>query len=163
MSYEKHIEYLENQLAEYPDKTGAYTVAIELMRAAEPKDEAAEREHCDKAADDIVFGEHNKVVHDEIALRMQTERAAARAEVEAKYAALLAPKDEAAEWAHCARQQLEAVSLLKYPQAAKILNVCKRTVMRLADRGELERVRIRGASFVTGTSVLKLIANGRES
>jgi hypothetical protein len=62
----------------------AFDAAIELMRAAELKDEAAEREHCQATA--VSIGAAFSAV--EGGQLLMRERAAARAEVEAKYAQL---------------------------------------------------------------------------
>ena len=81
--FKEHVEALKSLI----DGTGcederdsALLAAIALMRAAEPKDEKAEREHCDR-----VVLEKNPLSMTERPMR---ERAAARAEVEAKYAAV---------------------------------------------------------------------------
>jgi|SRR5215471_1367454 len=54
--------------------------AIDAWLAQHTGSDQDEREHCEKAADDICFREHNPIVHQEIAIRMQAERAAVRAE-----------------------------------------------------------------------------------
>lgn len=101
--YEKHITGLKiERIGATGDKAEALDAAIALMRSAEPKDEAAERERlradlerwCDAKVEDLeVTSEHLDW--------LQAQTAAARAEVEAKYQAMLAPKDEAAEREHC--------------------------------------------------------------
>jgi flagellar biosynthesis/type III secretory pathway protein FliH len=99
--YEKHIKVLERTEHQAHGELGeALEAAIALMRAAEPKDPAAEREHCEDAVrrNPNIDSEHNLKHIPPMLLR---ERAAVRAEVEAKYAAMLAPKDPAAERAHC--------------------------------------------------------------
>lgn len=89
--YEKHIQDLKFKC----------DAAIALMRAAEPLDPASEREHCERALGDLEHGYGHVDV-------LMSERAAARAEAEAKYQAMLAPKDESAEREHCEKACLGA-------------------------------------------------------
>jgi hypothetical protein len=100
----KQAELLENLAHGYRQswtsidkmRAEALEAAIELMRAAEPQDEAAEREHCKLA----VFANHEGwrtgASSPWVELLMR-ERAAVRAH----YEAMLAPKNGAAEREHC--------------------------------------------------------------
>lgn len=74
--YEKHRHELQKMLSlDYEDEHPALQAAIELMRTAEPKDAAAEREHCFAAAHD-----NSLAAPLELADLLMRERAAARAE-----------------------------------------------------------------------------------
>lgn len=76
--YEKHIEALLDARCDGGNPTEALDAAIELMRAAEPKDEAAERQHCMRAAAEISDGSVSG--QERVAALLMRERAAARAE-----------------------------------------------------------------------------------
>lgn len=82
--YENEIEALRDALVceilALPEKT-AIMNAITLMRAAQPKDESAEREHCERS----VYAAPIGMIQREEWLRR--ERAAARAEVQAQVVA----------------------------------------------------------------------------
>jgi len=78
--YEKHIETLTAARSAYfEDDRPAFDAAIELMRAGEPKGEAAEREHCHQVAVELM--RKGAAYFREISTR---ERAAARAECTAQ-------------------------------------------------------------------------------
>ena len=74
--YEKEIESLEMMQTARTVKSPALDTAIALMRAAQPKDEAAERAHCEE-----VDRLHCEVAITDLLLR---ERAAARAPLQAR-------------------------------------------------------------------------------
>jgi hypothetical protein len=77
--YEKHIEALESIDFDdpvSPNDRKAIDAAIEIMRAAEPKDEAAEREHCTQQS----YAAANNPQQGAIVDWLMRERAAARAE-----------------------------------------------------------------------------------
>lgn len=76
-TYKKHMKYLQAAIEVSPRSavTEAFDAAIALMRAAEAKDEAAEREHCRQA----VIVEYRRGTPDIEDLLLR-ERAAARAE-----------------------------------------------------------------------------------
>jgi regulator of replication initiation timing len=75
--YEKEIENLKAIARNYPaGDQPTFDTAIALMRAAEPKDEAAERGHCLQAVNFIQEIDSGRSAVD----RMMFERAAARAE-----------------------------------------------------------------------------------
>lgn len=74
--YEKEIEFLKVGGYLSPDNPIAQT-AIALMRAAQPKDAAAEREHCERFANEWLRGGDGP----NLAESVERERAAARAEV----------------------------------------------------------------------------------
>jgi hypothetical protein len=87
--YEKHIKALSDVTS--PDYPEALEAAIALMRAAEPKDPAAEREHCKHVA--WGYSGEGGVDCSSIHLEelIERERAAARAEGEQrKYYILVA-------------------------------------------------------------------------
>jgi hypothetical protein len=85
--YEKHIRDLieyEHGADEIPSTT--LTAAIELMRAAEPRDAEAEREHCDRVAARLATETDCKYCAQtfsaEIEAQRSTARSAAQAEIE---------------------------------------------------------------------------------
>lgn len=85
--YEKHIQDLKFKCDASACCPEALDAAIALMRAAEPKDAAAEREHCEIMARHLGTQQCLGV---RVATVFESQRAAARAEVEAKYQVELA-------------------------------------------------------------------------
>lgn len=76
--YEKHIENLKAIARNYPEgDQPTFDAAIALMRAAEPQDESAEREHCERVVADHLGDWQDIGPHVDL---IERERAAARAE-----------------------------------------------------------------------------------
>jgi len=85
--YEKHIETMQYAKRCYFDNDHpAFDAAIELMRAAEPKDAEAEREYCDRVAARLATETDCKYCAQtfsaEIEAQRSTARSAAQAEIE---------------------------------------------------------------------------------
>jgi chromosome segregation ATPase len=134
--YEKQIEGLESIrriIGTSERDKAALDAAIALMRAAEPKNEAAELRHCMNVCTDTATWEDYSVT------TLMRERAAARAEVEAKYAAMLAPKDEAAEREHCERAAHEGWN---GPLTLMVVIERERAAARAPLQTEIEQLKI---------------------
>ncbi len=110
MDYKKHIEVLTELRTARPEQHSerrreAVTAAIELMRAAEPKDSEAEREHCREVVKAFTLGadetfdypEECREMRSNMRHTLMSERAAARAE---GYARAVAEKTVFASTAH---------------------------------------------------------------
>lgn len=84
--YAKHIEVLQHPFRDWPEATRvlANDAAIELMRAAMPKDAEAERQECQRIAEEWLTDQ--RIAHPESASAdalgdlLEEKRAAARAE-----------------------------------------------------------------------------------
>ena len=135
--YERHIEELLKAPTQSEAHALAVGAAIALMRAAEPKDEAAEREHCREALAQIPF------LRDAFRERAETvvmrERAAARAG-EALYADPLytiALRDRATEAVERAqlRAELKCYKAAGQPQDAEAeRRHCEQAALKLDER-----------------------------
>jgi hypothetical protein len=78
--YEKEIKTLTEALEYSAEYYPALQAAIALMRAAEPKDEAAEREHCQNVVNALCEHSYDYPYAPDVTDKLLRERAAARAE-----------------------------------------------------------------------------------
>lgn len=100
MTYEKHITDLMELAAEQEGSySAALSAAIDLMRAAEPKDAAAERDYCTR--------EWSRVLKDKVESAVQwlmNQRAAVRAKTAVEIACL---RKDVEDWKRCAQRASE--------------------------------------------------------
>jgi len=111
--YEKQITQLHRFNFEDPDFQETIDAAIALMRAAEPKDEASEREHCTREWSRV---DKDKTVG--VVTWLMELRAAARAEVEAKYQAA-AVHEHGKSYVKGVREAVEAADRLHAAEIAE--------------------------------------------